>query len=614
MYDATTTPTTVAHHHQRNINMAKLRWVILVLPMLAGVSLRQVMTEFSPQAAKTIYSTATADISTIADNNGITSIPGIPATDSNITIIRPIEIPTKEKGANSTVPNSDTQRRNRNVYSSAEVSRSDVTYVDTDAAESATADIPLSSPSDHSSIHSQRNHHNITGNLLLYWVDGLPQRGKKDLFVYYKSVAHAIDDHPNVDSCNQPSLKECYQLDAFHQRRQEGGGVDHPANSTTATNVTTIPSTPLFVLFPHSLTSVPGKLNRSIRTIRKKLATLKEEQHRQFGRSRPVYALLMVNKVYKDFNAKVLPFLDAFDDGDDLDDANDKDISRVNITSVVDGAMVMTWSPHATEWKQQYGIPFVFIPFGVDLASFSVGSEGDVGSTGNEDKRKVVAPSYDERECDVFVNWDNNPGKYSFRLELDEILWKNANDTNGNHLYYNSTTGLTIYHPDHFLSETEYIDAMTNCKMVVSTIGMPGRFDLVGTRYYEVLSLGASLLIVERADNDKELGLRNGGLQEVPRNTTLSSHLAYSQTLSELIKENETVAMFNSVDEFLQTAVYYKTHVEGALRMIKTGKERVQKHSWDDRANQLVTSLQDFHVSRTMKAKLTPAVPSAVAT
>ena len=561
--------------------MTKLRWVILVLPMLAGISLRQVMTEFSPQAAKILYSTLTEISTTAADNNGITSIPGnysglstnITATDKNAATVRSIEIPMKEKGAISTVPNSESHPP------------------------------PLNS------------------NLLLYWVGGLPERGgKKDLFVYYKSIAHAIDDHPNVDSCNNPSLEECYQLDAFQQQHQkEEVIVDHPPNSTTATRTTTaLPSTPLIVVFPHSLAGIPGKLNRSIRTIKKKLAAFKERQQRQFGgTSRPVYALLMVNKVYKDFNAKVLPFLDAFDDGDDFDDTNDKQHnSKQNVTSVVDGAMIMTWSPHAKEWTQQYGIPFVFIPFGVDLTSFSVGSEGDVGSTGNADKKKVVVPSYDERECDVFVNWDNNPGKYSFRLELDEILWKKANDTNGNHLYYNSTTGLTIYHPDHFLSESEYIDAMTNCKMVVSTIGMPGRFDLVGTRYCEVLSLGTSLLIVERAGNDNGLELLNEEQQQqIPRNTTLlSSHLAYSQTLSELIRENETVAMFNSVDEFLQTAIYYKTHVEEALRMIKTGKERVQQHSWDDRANQLVTSLQDFHVSRTTKAKLTPAVTHAVAT
>ena len=132
--------------------------------------------------------------------------------------------------------------------------------------------------------------------------------------------------------------------------------------------------------------------------------------------------------------------------------------------------------------------------------------------------------------------------------------------------------------------------AMSRCKMVVSTIGMPGRFDLVGTRYYEVLSLGTSLLLVERAgDVVKEEESSNATI-----NSLSSSHLAYSGVLQHLIQEDQTVIMFSSVSEFIQKVLLYKKrHREDVRSMLRPGQKLVQEsHTWEARANLIVQSIQ----------------------
>ena len=514
--------------------MTKYKWVFIALPLLAGLSLRQNIIDLSPQSAKLLYG-STSSSSTLAASSPSRNDTNVTHSEELVTRMTP-PIPFAPIAPINNITDPTTN---------------------------------IKAPS--------------SSNLLLFWVGGVPASANdNDLFVYYKSMAHAIDNNPNIDSCRDQLLERCYYFDAFNQNvtnTTSGGGQASIA----------LPQTPLYVVFPHALTTAPGKLYRYIKIISKKLASLKEKQQEQFsGMHRPVYALLMVNKVYSKLDVKLSPFLDAF--GDDY--VENSDSSTHNRNTIVDGALIMTWSPHAKEWSQQYGMSFEFIPFGVDFSSFSVSSD---------DKNRAAAAlptPYKDRECDVFVNWDNNPDKYSFRVELDEVLWKHANETaSDSHLFYNSTTGLTVYHPNHFLSEREYIHAMNNCKMVVSTIGMPGRYDLVGTRYYEVLSLGTSLLIVERAYNDDDNGVNKDRHQNL-QSQKLKSNLAYSGVLRELIKENETVAMFSSIEEFIERAIYYKTHVDEAQRMIDLGKELVQNHSWDHRAKHLVTSLQKYHVSR----------------
>ena len=138
---------------------------------------------------------------------------------------------------------------------------------------------------------------------------------------------------------------------------------------------------------------------------------------------------------------------------------------------------------------------------------------------------------------------------------------------------------------------------MSRCRMVVSTIGMPGRYDLVGTRYYEVLALGESLLLVQR-DRERDSGAETAGV-------SASSTLAYSGVLRHVFQENRTVGMFSSISEFVALALHYKERrQEHAVRsMIERGKALVANHTWDVRSNQIIQALQVYHLQRQYSCK-----------
>ena len=76
--------------------------------------------------------------------------------------------------------------------------------------------------------------------------------------------------------------------------------------------------------------------------------------------------------------------------------------------------------------------------------------------------------------------------------------------------------------PTAFLSDGQYLKMLRTCKVHVSSIGMPGEYDLVGTRYFEVMASGCALLFVERP--------------QLP-----NSKLAYDRVG---LKEDENVVMF----------------------------------------------------------------------
>ena len=346
--------------------------------------------------------------------------------------------------------------------------------------------------------------------LLIHWVfkpAEFERKNPKKISGYYQTIMDDISRNDRVYVCqNTSSLAHCYsEYDTMAR---------------------------LVVAFPHIISSEKLEdLGRIMELTARQVRDVKTE----FPRRR-VYIAYFINKIYNDMPTKMAAFMDAF-------------FNSTSEKRFFDGAVVFTWSPHAPDFEKKYGVPFQFIPFGVDFRRY--------------DLTKYAAP-WDKRECDLFVRWDPNPLKYRFREEIDMYI---ANGS-ASDLKVNAPTGI-------IRKEKHYITAMSKCKMHVSTIGMPGEWDLVGTRYTEVMASGTSLLFVERETN--------------------ASKVAYS-VLG--IVEDENVVMFSSVTEFFDKVRYYRNHSAAAAPIVKRSYEWAKKNTWQARSDTIVETLLDLVSAR----------------
>jgi len=214
--------------------------------------------------------------------------------------------------------------------------------------------------------------------------------------------------------------------------------------------------------------------------------------------------------------------------------------------------MLFTWSSHALEWQKNYSIPFAHVPFAVDLEMF------DVSSSCRRSTAQV---------CDVFIRWDTDVNKYSrIRSEISQTLGAGSIVELNEH---SSDYKFNVTEPAKFISHEEYLQTLQDCKVHVSTIGMPGRFDLVGTRYFEVMASGCALLFVERP------------LLE-------SSKLAYKAVG---IAEDVNVVMFTTLGEFIQKLVYYNRNPDLANAIVRRAHSLMPTNTWNDRAEKVFRHL-----------------------
>ena len=202
-------------------------------------------------------------------------------------------------------------------------------------------------------------------------------------------------------------------------------------------------------------------------------------------------------------------------------------------------SMVITWSPRAPLWQNEHRMIIRNISFAAEPKMF--------------DMRSRSIP-WEARHCDLFIRWDDNPEKYQLRREINKLV----------HDSHWIETGINVSYSESFISDGAYKKRMARCKMHISTIGMPTEVDLVGTRYFEVLASGTSLLLAQRQPQGsyayEGLGLVDG-----------VNFVAFSNTT-----------------ELVDKLQYFKENQHDAYGIIERARTWSLRNDWSARANTVI--------------------------
>lgn len=340
-------------------------------------------------------------------------------------------------------------------------------------------------------------------------------------YQYYRSFGKAVAAHNSCATCSR-NLSLCGE---------------QILSSSSWANV-------LILAIPHSTSTYLDNLIAAENAVEEATqwtsTILREVQKQQGHRGLKVVLAMFINKVYVGLDDKVSWFKLI------LVEKAQRLKKYTNVESVI-----FTWSPHAKEWEEEFAIPFVHVPFAADIESFDVTNRCD----------------WNNRSCDVFLHWDTNPSKYSLtRGQLSQTLGETSNVQIFNK---KSEKFFNIMSPTNFLSHERYLETLSQCKVHVSTIGMPGKFDLVGTRYFEVMAAGCALLFVERP--------------QLP-----SSKLAYTVVG---LEEDVNVVMFSSVSEFLEKLAHYTTHKTSAKSIVTAARKQALNNTWAERIDRVAVAI-----------------------
>ena len=177
------------------------------------------------------------------------------------------------------------------------------------------------------------------------------------------------------------------------------------------------------------------------------------------------------------------------------------------------------------------GVPFVQIPFAVNPDIF----------------KKYDNQNYD---CDFGFSGVIRPEQTDdWRAKIVEHSknWDDINFSFSNHRHD---------------SLEDYAKRLNRSRMWLSTTGPA---DLVGTRYYEVMALGTTLLVCNRFD----------------------------KVYDDILVEDEHCIMFDTLEELENKIKYYLENEEERNTIIEKAKNlALQKHTWNHRAEKLITALE----------------------
>jgi len=342
----------------------------------------------------------------------------------------------------------------------------------------------------------------------LYWLGPDPETDTSD-FLYYQAIGQALRSHPSLEICKSDVIS-C--LDS-------GSG----ANATTTSSIV--------LAIPHDMSKTLDTLEKAAQAAMNSLELLKYEHVQEPTRRSRVLVAMFCNKVYADLDQKVEIF---------------RSILNVNVKFVPGNLsiklVIFTWSPKADNWSELYGIPFVFVPFAAESKLFDVRAQRE------------------DSNCDVFLHWDTNPDKYDFRAEISKNFTSSE--------FFNRT-GLKVVAPKDFVPQRNYLKYLANCKFQISTIGMPGTINLVGTRFFEVLASGTALLFSDR-----------------PTRETASAYEMLN------IDENITV-FFSSTDELIQRMLYFKQYPGEADKLKSNALLWSNLNQWKNRADDIFKHLKN---------------------
>lgn len=214
-----------------------------------------------------------------------------------------------------------------------------------------------------------------------------------------------------------------------------------------------------------------------------------------------------------------------------------------------------TWLTQHREFTKQSGVPHFWMPFGVDVALY-----------GRRAEDEAVNQPYDIG----FTGASN--GKYPLREAVLQLI-RSMNVSS-----YLGTWAQTSLHQSHNMSwkaldRTGYAAQLRRAKMWVSTTGPS---NIVGTRYFEVLATGTTLLLCNRPP--KGVWVYDG-----------------------LFEDGVHTVMFDDMDDLKAKIIFYLKNEDERLRIVSEAARLVRRiHSWESRAR-FISQVVELVVPRTRK-------------
>jgi hypothetical protein len=210
-------------------------------------------------------------------------------------------------------------------------------------------------------------------------------------------------------------------------------------------------------------------------------------------------------------------------------------------------AVAFTWLTRAPEFTELSEVPHLWLPFGVDAALYG---------------RHAGALGAPHQPFDVGFTGASN-SKYPLRQAILAMV-RAMNVTS----YLGTWAQTSLHRSDNrswkALGRAEYAAQLARAKMWISTTGPD---HIVGTRYFEVLASGTTLLMCNRP-------------------------AAGARAYEGLFADGEHVVVFDTVDDLRDKILRYLRDEPARRRIVAAAAERVRRlHSWDARARFLTKAV-----------------------
>ena len=209
----------------------------------------------------------------------------------------------------------------------------------------------------------------------------------------------------------------------------------------------------------------------------------------------------------------------------------------------VGAAAAFTWLTRHHEFTQRSGVLHHWMPFAADVDQYGQYADGALAR---------------KQSFDVGFSGTNDASKYPLRAAVLKATWRYAQQFG-----WRSALGSWSHaHVGNYskMTRQDYVRRIAATKIWLATTG-PN--DLVGTRYFEVLASGTTLVLCNRAH-----GRANG-----------------PWIYDGLLEDGVHVATFATMDDLREKLQYYLTHEDARRRIVRAARElAVRLHSWDARA------------------------------
>ena len=219
-----------------------------------------------------------------------------------------------------------------------------------------------------------------------------------------------------------------------------------------------------------------------------------------------------------------------------------------------------TWLTHYRTFTQQSGVPHFWLPFGVDVELYG---------------RRAGRFGPGEQPFDVGFTGASNV-KYPLREAVLQLV-RSMNVTS--YLGTWSQTGLHRSNNNSWkaLDRARYAEQLSRAKMWVSTTGPS---NIVGTRYFEVLASGTTLLLCNRGPPG--IWVYDG-----------------------LFEDGKHVVMFDDIHDLRNKIIYYLRDEAARKRIVTAAADLSRRiHSWDSRAR-FISHVLELAVKRRVRDGMT---------